>query len=111
MSSPVERLAVVDDNYRQARDNEPADLSRALTESDVAAIMANFANAKLAYFEAVAAALAAGGPAVEAAFAAAKAAQTAVEASRANLEALPTLLGKLKIATSAAGKLVNVAKA
>jgi len=111
MSSAVERLAVVDHNYRQAKNNEAADLSRAQTEAAVAGIMANIANARLAYYEAVALALTAGGPGVEAAFTAARDAQATIKASREALELVPTLLGKLKSGTAAVQELIAAAKA
>jgi hypothetical protein len=111
MSSSVERLAVVEHNYRQAKDNEAADLSRAQTEIEVAGIQANVANARLAYFDAAAQALGASGPAVEAAFTAARHAQATIKTSRESLELIPTLLGKLASGTAAAQKLIAVAKA
>lgn len=110
MSSPVERFAVVDHNYRQAKDNEAADLSRAQTEVEVAGIQANVANARLAYFEAVALILGAGGPGVEAAFTAARTAQATIKASREALELVPTLLGKLTNGTAAVQHLIAAAR-
>lgn len=110
-STAVERLAMVDANYRKAKDNEPSDLGRATNDAEVSAVRANLAEAQLAYYRAVAEALTKGGPAVETAFNKAKAARNAADESRAALEAFPLLLAKLQAATTTAGNLVAIAKA
>jgi hypothetical protein len=110
MSSAAERLAVIQDNYNNALSNEPHDLAKAQTAADVTAIQANLANARSAYYSAIAAQLTAGGADVENAFHAARAARDAVDEARAESAALATLLQTLTGATHAATSLLELAK-
>jgi len=110
MSSPDDRLAVIEQNYKSALDNEPHDLAQATTAADVTAIQANVFVARQTYYAAIAAQLTQNGGAVEAAYNAASAANDAVTAARSQAAAIPTLLARLTAATSAATSLLNAAK-
>lgn len=110
MSSPEDRLNVIQAIYHDAVTNEPRDLAQATTPAQVAAVQQNVANARHAYFAAAVAALSNTDPGVEAAYAAAQAALTAVKQARTNSEQIPTLLQKLNGATAAATNLLNSAK-
>lgn len=111
MSTPAERLQVIEKNYKNALENEPHDLSRAANPADVTAILANVAAARQAYFTAVSALLTQNGATVETAFQAAVAAQVSVDDARARSAAIPDLIRALGSATGAATSLLNAAKA
>lgn len=110
MSTPDERLAAIQAIYDDASDNEPNDLAQATTAAQVTAIQLNLANAKNAYFTAVAAALTNAGAAVETAYQAAQQALKAVQQARTNSAQIATLLQKLNGATAAATSLLKAAK-
>ena len=110
MSTAAERLAVIQNNYNNALTNEPNDLANAKTAEDVTAIQANLANARSAYYAAIAAQLTTNGANVEVAYEAAVAAHAAVTNAREDTAALPTLLQKLTGATNTATDLLKLAK-
>ena len=111
MSNADERLAVIKQNYDDASDHEAADLANAKTQAQVAAIQANVAQARSAYYGAIKAMLAQTGADIESAYADAVMAQQAVADARKKAEAIAVLLGKLSDATSKATTLLNMAKA
>ena len=111
MSTPDERLAVIEQNYKDALENEPHDLARATTAADITAIQANVAAARQAYFTAVDALLTQNGANVEAAFNAAKDAKAAVDKARTEAAAIPTLITKLTSSTKSVTDLLKAAKA
>src|SRR5258708_8423841 len=110
MSTPQERLDALQSNYDEAINNEPTDLANAKSPQEVAAIQANVANARVAYFDAVAAMLSNSGDAVEQAYQAALGASADVEKARSDAEAVAKLIGKLGNATAKATDLLNKAK-
>ena len=110
MSTPAERLAAIQAIYMDAMGNETSDLAQAQTSADVSAIQANVANAQLAYYTAEAAALSNNSADVEGANAAAQTALADVKKARENAAEIPTLLGALNSATSAATSLLQLAK-
>jgi predicted HAD superfamily Cof-like phosphohydrolase len=110
VSTAAERLAVIQNNYNNALTNEPHDLANAKTAEDVTAIQANLANARSAYYAAIAAQLTANGENVEAAYDAAIAAHVAVTKAREDAAALPLLLQRLTGATHTATHLLKLAK-
>ena len=110
MSTAAERLAVIQNNYNSALTNEPHDLANAKTAEDVTAIQANLANARSAYYAAIAAQLTAGGANVETAYDAAVSAHAAVTKAREDAAALTSLLQKLIGATNTATDLLKLAK-
>lgn len=111
MSTPNERLSVIQNIYQDALSNEPEDLAAATTPSQIAAIQANVANARATYYAAAAAALTNSSGGVEAAYTAAQTALADVKAARAVSAQIATLLGKLNSAASAGTSLLNAAKA
>ncbi|MGH7023436.1 MAG: hypothetical protein ACREEB_07580 [Caulobacteraceae bacterium] len=110
MSTPADRLTAIQAIYLDAIGNETSDLAKAQTNADVAAIQANVANAQLIYYTAEAAALTNNAPDVEAAYTDATTALNGVKQARAASAAIPTLLGALNNATSAATNLLQTAK-
>jgi hypothetical protein len=110
MSTKDERLNLIEQNYKDALENEPHDLARAKKPEQVAAIQANVAVARQTYYEAVAAILTQSGDAVELAFQEAKNAQASVKNARDNAAAIPTLINKLQSATQSATNLLEAAK-
>jgi predicted HAD superfamily Cof-like phosphohydrolase len=110
VSTAAERLAVIQNNYNSALTNEPHDLANAKTAEDVTAIQANLANARSAYYGAIAAQLTAGGANVETAYDAAVSAHGAVTKAREDAAALTSLLQKLIGATNTATDLLKLAK-
>jgi len=110
MSSADDRLAVIQNIYVDALNNEPRDLAQATTPALVAAVQANLANARASYYAAAATALTNAAPAVETAYASAQAALAAVKAARTAAESIVTLLGKLNSATNAGTSLLGAAK-
>ena len=110
MSTAAERLAVIQNNYNNALANEPHDLANAKTAEDVTAIQTNLADARTAYYGAIAAQLTSGGADVETAYDAALAALSAVTKARDEAAALPVLLQKLTGATKTATHLLKLAK-
>jgi hypothetical protein len=110
VSTAAERLAVIQNNYNDALNNEPNDLANAKTAEDVTAIQANLANARSAYYAAIAAQLTMNGTNVEAAYAAAASAHAAVTKAREDAAALAVLLQKLTGATNTAADLLKLAK-
>ena len=110
MSTSEERLAVISQNYKDALENEPHDLSRASTPSEVTGILANVSSARETYYTAVAAAVTNTTGQVEVAYNSAKDAQKAVKDARAKAAQIPDIINKLKSATQTATELLNVAK-
>lgn len=110
MSTPEERLAVISQNYQDALENEPHDLSRASTPIEVTGIQANVLTARETFYTSVAAELTECNTQVESAYKSAKDAQKAVKDARARAEKIPDIINKLKSATQNATKLLNVAK-
>ena len=110
MSTPEDRLTLIQDTYLDAMNNEPADLAKANTPAQVTSIQANLSNAKSTYYAAIATALANNSAQVEAAFGSAQQALAAVKQARSDAATIPTLLGKLTGATDAATTLLNLAK-
>lgn len=110
MSTPQDRLGVIQAVYNDANDNEPSDLAGATTAAQVTEVQQNLANARHAYYSAVAAALTNAGASVDAAYTAAQKALAAVRDARAASAEIPALLQKLNGATTAATRLLNAAK-
>jgi hypothetical protein len=110
MSNADERLAVIKKNYDDAADNEATDLASAKTSAQVAAVQANVAQARSAYYSAVEAMLSKSGADVEAAYQDAVSAQAAIADARKQAAAIPDLLGKLSNATDKAKNLLDKAK-
>lgn len=110
MTTPAERLALIQKNYDDASDNETSDLARATTPAQVAAIQANVASARAAYYSAVAAALTQSNAAVEDAYQKAQDAQTAVQNARGGAAAIADLIGRLGDATDKANSLLKMAQ-
>jgi predicted HAD superfamily Cof-like phosphohydrolase len=110
VSTAAERLAVIQNNYNNALNNEPHDLANAKTAEDVTAIQVNLANARSAYYGAIAAQLTTSGATVEAAYEAALTAHNAVTKARDESAALAVLLQKLTGATNTATDLLKLAK-
>lgn len=110
MSTPDERLAVIAQNYKDALENQPNDLSLAQNPIQVAGIQANVSAAQEAYFIAVAAALTENNEQVESAYNSAKDALKAVKDARTKTEQILSIINKLKSATQTATKLLNEAK-
>ena len=110
MSSPDDRLSVIQGNYLDALKNEPQDLAQAGSPSQVTAIQANLGNAKNAYFTAIAAALTNNNDKVETAYTAAQQALAAVKQARTDAASIATVIQKLAGATDAATNLLNLAK-
>lgn len=110
MSTPQDRLDVIQGIYHDAVVNEPSDLAQAATPAQVAAVQQNVANARHTYYAAVVAALTNTGASVETAYTAAQAALAAVKKARTQSEQITTLLQKLNGATAAATSLLNAAK-
>jgi deferrochelatase/peroxidase EfeB len=110
MSKPDDRLAVIEENYKDALDNEPHDLAMAQTAADVTAIQANVATARQIYYSAVAAQLTQGGDDVEAAYKKAQDASKSVREAREKAADIATIISELTSATSAASKLLDAAK-
>jgi len=109
MTVAQERIESIRRNYNDAADNEPDDLAAARTPAQVTAIQANLAKARSIYFAAIADGLTKNGDDVEEAFALTVIAEETVKEARARSAAVPDLLSKLRAATSAAGKLYQVA--
>lgn len=110
MSTPKERLDVIQGVYHDAVTNEPNDLAQATTAAQVSEVLQNVANARHTYYAAAVAALSATSPEAEVAYLSAKDALAAVEEARAKSAQLATLFQKVSGATAAATKLLNAAK-
>jgi hypothetical protein len=110
VSTAAERLAIIQNNYTNALNNEPHDLANAKTTEEVTAIQTNLADARTAYYGAIAAQLSANGANVEAAYDASAAAHQAVTEARAEAAALSVLLQKLTGATATCTHLLKLAK-
>ncbi|POZ61045.1 hypothetical protein [Chromobacterium alticapitis] len=110
MSTADDRLALVQQNYQAALDDEPHDLAAAETAAQVAAIQANLAAAKQIYYEALEAQLTQAGGDVEQAYLDASTALDAVAQIRGQAAAMPDLISRLNKATQAASRLVAQAK-
>jgi hypothetical protein len=110
MSTPTDRLSLIQSIYLDALNNEPQDLSAATTPALVAAVQANVANARQTYYEAAAAALTNTAANVETAYTAAQAALDGVRQARTAAGSIATLLGKLNSATAAGTNLLAAAK-
>ena len=110
MSDATDWLAIIKENYDNASDNEATDLANAKTPAEVAAVQANVAQARSAYYSAVAAMLSKSGADIENAYQDAKNAQDAITDARAKAAATADLLGKLSDATDKATSLFNKAK-
>lgn len=110
MSTPQERLEVIEHNYHDSYAYEAYDLAKAPTPEAVTAILANLANARLTYFQAIAAQLDKNAQNVESAFQAARAAAQEVTAARRRAAAPAELISKLQSSTQKATDLLNAAK-
>lgn len=110
MSDASDRLAVIKKNYDDASDNEAADLACAKTPAEVAAIQANVAQARSAYYSAVEAMLSNSGSDIENAYQDAINAQDAIADARKMAAVIADLLVKLSNATDKATTLLNKAK-
>lgn len=110
MSDASDRLAIIKKNYDDASDNEAADLARAKSPAQVAAVQENVAQARSAYFSAVEAMLSKTGDDVESAYQDAVNAQKAIAIARKKAAAIIDLLGKLANATDKATTLLDKAK-
>ncbi len=110
MSNSSERLAIIKKNYDDASNNEAADLAKAKTPAQVAAVQANVAQARSAYYSAVEAMLSKTGADVESAYQDAVNAQNAIIEARKKAAAIIELLGKLSNATGKATTLLDKAK-
>jgi hypothetical protein len=110
MSTPEDRLDLIQDIYSDALNNEPHDLAQSTTAVLVSAVQANVANARATYYAAAAAALTSAAPAVETAYVNAQSALGEVQKARSAAAEIATLLGKLNSATSASASLLSVAK-
>ena len=110
MSTPQQRLDVIEGIYNDALENEPHDLAAATNAADVTAIQTNVAVARQAYYTAVSAALTQDDSKVADAYNAAVQAQAAVDTARANSAQIPDLIAKVTSAAQAATKLLNAAQ-
>lgn len=110
MSDASDRLAIIKKNYDDASDNEAVDLASAKTPAQVAAVQANVAQARSAYYSAVEAMLSKTGGDVESAYQDALNAQNAIALARKKATAIIDLLGKLTNATGKATTLLDKAK-
>lgn len=110
MSTAGERLAAIKANYDQACDNEGEDIAKADDAAQCAAIQANVASARTAYYGAVNTMLTNSGQGVEQAYQAALTASDEVKKARTKTEAISSLIGKLTTATAKATDLLNKAK-
>ena len=108
MSSADDSLIIIQNIYLDALNNEPHDLAQANTPALVAAVQANLATARAAYFAAAVAAFAIAAPGIDAAYASAQSALDAVKAARIASESIVTLLGRLNTATNAGTRLLSV---
>jgi hypothetical protein len=106
----AELLQAVQDNYTEALKNEPHDLAAANTEVEVAAIQANVATARQAYYESLAAELAADNGEVQAAFEEVKRAMKIQKECREKAGRIADILDKIANATTAVQKLLALAK-
>jgi hypothetical protein len=108
-SSDDDLLNAVQENYLEALRNEPNDLAAATTIDQIKQIQDNVAKAKSAYFEALAAQLAADKDGVTQAYGELMQALQTEKECRKNASAIPDILGKLKQATDAVQKLIALA--
>lgn len=109
MSTAQERLKAIQDNYDSASENEANDLAKTKLPEEVAAVQANVANARLAYYSAVTAMLTNSGDSVENAYEEAVKALATVKKARADAEQISKVIGKLGTATAKAADLLNKA--
>ena len=108
-STKDELLQAVQDNYTDALKNEPHDLAAAETVDEVAAIQANVATARQAYFKSLGAELAADNKAVQAAYEDVKLALKSQKECREKATRIADILDKLGNATKAVQKLLALA--
>ncbi len=107
MSDASDRLAIIKKNYDDASNNEAADLASAKTPAQVAAVQANVAQARSAYYSAVEAMLSKSGEDVERAYQDAGDAQNAIALSRKKSNVIKYILVKLTNATGTATALLD----
>ncbi len=110
MSTPKDRLDVIQGVYHDAVTNEPNDLAQVTTAAQVSEVLQNVANARHTYYAAAVAALIATSPEVEVAYLAATDALAAVKEARVKSVQLAALFQTMSGATAAATKLLNAAK-
>lgn len=103
-------LDIISQNYKDALDKEPFDLSRATTPEQVTAIQANVSAAREIYYIAIASELTNNNENVDKAYKAASDAQKALEYARNKSEEIPKIINKLKSATNSASELLNFVK-
>ncbi len=111
MSTPGDRLELVSSVYHTALARRPADLRLAKTPEDARAVMANVDALEAKYLDAVAAALNANGPDIEAAYQAAKDASDAVEKAYAQGQQLAARIKAVAGVVTALGTLITKASA
>jgi hypothetical protein len=109
-TTKAELLQAVQDNYTEALKNEPHDLAAANTVVEVAAIQANVATARQAYYTSLATELAADNSDVQAAFEEVKRAMNIQKEARAKTGRIADILDKLANATTAVQKMLALAK-
>lgn len=109
MSDASERLAIIKKNYDDASNNEATDLAKAKTPAQVAAVQANVAQARSAYYSAVEAMLSKNGTNVENAYQDAVNAQNAIAVARKKTTSIINLLVKLTNSTDKATTLLKKA--
>jgi len=110
MSTAEERLALIEEIYKDALENEPHDLAAAATAVEVTAIQANVVLARQTYYGAISLVLTQDESLVCTAFDAATQAQSAVADARAKEAQIPDLITKVASAVQLAGKLAAAAK-
>ncbi|AEJ02846.1 hypothetical protein Nit79A3_3108 [Nitrosomonas sp. Is79A3] len=110
MSTSEERLDIIGKNYRDALENEPYDLARALVPDQITAIQANVYYARTIFYTAVASELSNNNPLVENAYATAQTAHEAIKDARAKAEEIPNFIKKLQTSTKSAKDLLDYAK-
>jgi len=110
-SSPAERLDLVCQAYKDALARRPDDLKQCQTAEEAQQVMANVDSLEIAYLDAVASALAANGPEVEASYQAAKDAADAVEQAYQQGQALAARITAVAGVVTAVSNLVTKASA
>jgi hypothetical protein len=109
MSDRKERFDAIEKNYLDALRNKRIDLAATTSESEIIALTRNLNQAEEIYLDAVNAALAKQGQAIEDAYQASLAANRHVQDSRAALEQVATRITKMTTATQAAKTLAQIA--
>jgi DNA-binding protein H-NS len=110
MSTSDDRLAAIENIYKDALENEPHDLAAAMSVAQVTAIQSNVALARQAYYAAVSSSLTQDEQQVSAAYDAAVQAQAAVKAARNKSSQFADVINKVSAAAQSANNLLNAAK-